>query len=157
MSLNFSNRILTSIILLFILFICLFLNSFLWIYLLISASIVSYFEFNNLIIKIFKKQKSKIYLSNLITIIYLFFFIFVGYELNKLSSYYLLFVLMICIFSDTGGYIIGKLIGGIKLTKISPNKTISGSIGSFVFSMFPIIIFWILSRFSEFNEIFTNI
>ena len=44
-----------------------------------------------------------------------------------------------CIFSDTGGYVVGNLIGGKKLTKISPNKTISGSIGSFIFSLFSIV------------------
>ena len=41
---------------------------------------------------------------------------------------------MICIFSDIGGYLFGKTFGGKKLTKISPNKTISGSIGSFIVS-----------------------
>ena len=49
--------------------------------------------------------------------------------------------ILICIFSDIGGYVIGKTIGGKKLTKISPNKTISGSIGSFLFSIIPIFIF----------------
>ena len=41
-----------------------------------------------------------------------------------------------------GGYIIGKKIGGKKLTKISPNKTISGSIGSFCFSILPLLFFY---------------
>ena len=41
---------------------------------------------------------------------------------------------MICVFSDIGGYVFGKIFGGKKLTKISPNKTISGSIGSFTLS-----------------------
>ena len=49
--------------------------------------------------------------------------------------------------SDIGGYIFGKLIGGKKLTKISPNKTISGSIGSLIFSIFPIIVFSYLNNF----------
>ena len=43
-------------------------------------------------------------------------------------------LLITCISSDIGGYIIGKNLKGPKITKISPNKTISGSIGSFVFS-----------------------
>tara|TARA_B110000008_G_scaffold74240_1_gene75332 strand:- start:480 stop:818 length:339 start_codon:yes stop_codon:yes gene_type:complete len=34
----------------------------------------------------------------------------------------------------------GKIIGGKKLSKISPNKTISGTIGSFIFSIFPLMI-----------------
>jgi len=42
--------------------------------------------------------------------------------------------------SDIGGYIVGKTVKGKKLTKISPNKTISGSIGSFLFSMIPLFI-----------------
>ena len=41
---------------------------------------------------------------------------------------------MICVFSDVGGYVFGKTFGGKKLTKISPNKTVSGSIGSFILS-----------------------
>ena len=37
--------------------------------------------------------------------------------------------------SDIGGYVFGNLIKGPKLTKVSPNKTISGSIGSLFLSM----------------------
>ena len=69
--------------------------------------------------------------------------IFVGYEIYSKPPIGLLFIILICIFSDTGGYIVGNLIGGRKLTKISPKKTISGSIGSFIFSLIPILIFWI--------------
>ena len=43
--------------------------------------------------------------------------------------------------TDIGGLIVGKIFKGKKLTKISPNKTVSGSIGSFVFSLFLIPIF----------------
>ena len=41
----------------------------------------------------------------------------------------------VCIFSDIGGYIVGKSIGGPKLTTISPNKTISGAIGSILLAI----------------------
>ena len=116
MSNNLLKRILTSIILLFILFFCLLTSKFLWIYLLIIASIISFFEFNNLLKKIYKNKN------------------------NKIINFNLIFIIAICILSDTGGYFIGKSIGGKKLTKISPNKTISGSIGSFIFSLFPILI-----------------
>ena len=57
------------------------------------------------------------------------------------SIIYFVIILCICICSDVGGYFFGKTIGGIKLTKISPNKTISGSIGSFIFSILPIFLF----------------
>ena len=46
--------------------------------------------------------------------------------------------------SDVGGYIIGNIFGGKKLTKISPNKTISGAIGSFIFSLIPLILIFFI-------------
>ena len=44
--------------------------------------------------------------------------------------------------SDIGGLVFGKIFKGKKLTKISPNKTISGSIGSFIFSLLLIPFFY---------------
>ncbi len=140
MNLNFSNRIFTSLILLSLLFVGLSFNKFLWLYLLIIASLISYYEFTNLIKKKFKKQNNKIYIYNIITFIYLCFLTYIGYDLYDSNSIKLIFIFSICIFSDTGGYVIGKAIGGKKLTKISPNKTVSGSIGSFFFSLIPIVI-----------------
>ena len=139
MNLNLLNRILTSIILLIILFIFLFFNKFLWLYLLIVISIISFKEFNNLIIKIYKKKNKNVKFYNFFSLIYLFFFIYAAYDYY--NSLTLLIILSVCIFSDTGGYLFGKLIGGKKLTKISPNKTISGCIGSFLCSLITIIIF----------------
>ena len=43
-------------------------------------------------------------------------------------------------FTDIGGFVIGKSVGGKKLSKISPNKTVSGTIGSFIFLIFPLIL-----------------
>ena len=57
-----------------------------------------------------------------------------SFEINKVK---VLFLLFICISTDIGGYVFGKIIGGKKLTKISPNKTYSGLVGSFIL---PIII-----------------
>ena len=78
--------------------------------------------------------------------IYLSFFVFICYDIYNSPPVSLLFVILICIFSDTGGYLIGKLVGGKKLTIISPNKTISGSIGSFLFSIIPIFIYLIIYK-----------
>ena len=69
------------------------------------------------------------------------------------SPVFFLFILSICFFSDVGGYVIGKLIGGKKLTKISPNKTISGSIGSFSFSIFPLPLFYNYNQYEYFFSI----
>ena len=48
---------------------------------------------------------------------------------------YVLIVLLICISTDVGGYLFGKILKGPKLTKISPNKTYAGSCGSYIFSI----------------------
>ena len=58
---------------------------------------------------------------------------------------FLFITVLICIASDVSGLIFGKLFKGKKLTKISPNKTISGSLGSFIGS------FLIISLFIYFN------
>ena len=50
-------------------------------------------------------------------------------------------IILICIFTDIGGYVFGNIFKGPKLTKISPSKTYSGVIGSFLFSLIIGIIF----------------
>ena len=138
---NLSKRIVTSFFLLLIFFICFFYNKYLWLALLILTSIVSFFEFNNLIKKIWITDKGKIFFVNLTSIFFLMFFIYSAYKIG-INKQAFIFILFICIFSDIGGYAIGKIVGGKKLTKISPNKTISGSIGSFIFSLFPLVFFY---------------
>ena len=139
MSENLTKRVFTSLLLLSILLLCLFLNRYSWLFLIIFASIISFIEFSNLIKKIWKKNKSSIYLLNIICLFYLYFFILVVYQDGRINQFNILYILSMCILSDIGGYVIGKSFGGKKLTKISPNKTISGSLGSFVFSLFSII------------------
>ncbi len=47
----------------------------------------------------------------------------------------LIWIIILTVSSDIGGYIFGKFFKGKKLTKISPNKTVSGAIGSIIFSL----------------------
>jgi phosphatidate cytidylyltransferase len=71
------------------------------------------------------------------------FFIFCNfsYEIHKSEGpLFFLFIISICFLTDIGGYVFGKVIGGRKLSKISPNKTISGTIGSFILSIVPLIL-----------------
>ena len=139
---NLTKRIITSLILISILITGLLYHKNIWLFLVILTTIISYFELTNLTKKIWKKNNIKLYLINLIGLCYFSFFAYAAYDLGQLSAS-ILFVLSICIFSDIGGYAVGKIIGGKKLTRISPNKTISGSIGSFVFSLSPLILIWI--------------
>ena len=86
------------------------------------------------------------------------FFIFGNFFLifSFLNAYFLrntdnglflfLFVMVICICTDLGGYIIGNLVKGPKLTKISPKKTYSGCLGGFIFSYVGINIYIFISQ-----------
>ena len=131
---NLKKRIITSFIL--ISFIFLIFNS---LYLMISSllifGILSILEFSNLSKKIFDK-KIYFFLSNLFFILFIFLFslfFFLLYNFPQ-SKFILLVLLLGCVSSDIGGYIFGKILKGPKLTNISPNKTFSGAIGSFIFS-----------------------
>ena len=149
---NLSKRIFTSFILSTVLLMGLFFHKYLWLILLVIAAIICFFEFNNLAKKICKKKESFIYGVNVISSLYLIFFTYSGFEIYKQGLNLTIFLLLICIFSDIGGYVIGKTVGGKKLTKISPNKTISGTIGSFMFSFIPIIIFLFIYKLTKSNE-----
>ena len=134
-------RLITSFFLIIILFFCYFnkIISFIFLNILVFLSITEFFE---VIKKISKKKIVQISIF-IISLFYILFFYFtILFYLYYSSDLYLLFFLiLICIASDSGGYILGKLIGGKKLSSISPNKTYAGSMGSFVFSLIIAFIF----------------
>ena len=152
---NLFQRFITSIIMLLILSLSLFFNKYLWLFTLILCSLVLFIEFNNITKKIWKKEKIIITILNFYSLLFLVTLIYVAYDVYNKPPTGLIFVILICIFSDTGGYVVGNLIGGKKLTKISPNKTISGSIGSFLFSIFPILIFLIIYEYTNDKNYFS--
>ena len=153
MSQNFLNRIITSFILLFLLFFINFSHQYIFIFSILLLGLIVCVEANSIFFKlttiqklnqktITKKINFKFIFLNIITFCYIFFiFCNFAYEIHKfLSPIFFLYVISICFFTDIGGYIFGKTFGGKKLSKISPNKTISGTIGSFIFSIIPLII-----------------
>ena len=138
MNSNIKKRILTSVILICLLF-GMFYYSYIMIVSLIIIAIISWIEFYALISKILKKNNLKdrifrfiyktlslFYLSGLVYLIFA-----IESEYSNLKTY-LLYSVLVAILSDIGGLVCGKIFKGKKLTKISPNKTISGSIGSFI-------------------------
>ncbi len=131
---NLKKRIYTSIALL-LLTLLFFISKFVLLYTIIVLGVLSIMEFINLINKISKEPKL-IFFSSIFFIIYIFLFsFFFFYFSNIFQLKILLFlVLLACIASDIGGFIVGKTFKGPKLSKISPKKTISGSIGSLVFA-----------------------
>jgi phosphatidate cytidylyltransferase len=72
--------------------------------------------------------------------IFLLFAFYAFYYLS-IELFLLIFVISICISTDIGGYIFGKIFKGPKITKISPNKTYAGMIGSYVLSLICLTIF----------------
>ena len=142
MSLELRNRIITSIALFLFIYISVFINSYITIIFLIIISFISWLEFTTLTNKVYRKRNEII--ANLILILSFFYVtIFAGvtYYFIYIDNIYFVYILLICAFSDIGGYVFGKIFKGRKLTDISPNKTISGSLGSLLFSMIPYFLF----------------
>tara|TARA_Y100000591_G_C21706720_1_gene631217 strand:+ start:114 stop:800 length:687 start_codon:yes stop_codon:yes gene_type:complete len=132
---NLFKRILTSVALITIFSFGLYYNDISWKVLVIFVSILCFYEFYKLINKI---NLGKIFKQIIIFLIgvYLYFFYYLVVRIKiEFSEEVILILLVSCIFSDMGGYIVGKLIGGRKLISISPNKTISGAIGSIIFTI----------------------
>ena len=138
-------RIITSVILFLLTIFCIFIHPYIFMVAVIIISYLAWNEARKIILNIKKKKidKSKHLILNLIS----FFYVFVIFVISSLGlyllngSFFFFYILFICICSDIGGYVIGKIVGGKKLTKISPNKTISGVLGSFCFSIIPLLIF----------------
>jgi len=155
MNLELKKRLITSILLLTLLFM-MFLYPFILIISSILIGLISWVEFYGLVSKIFKKNdnKSKVLRflyksSSLLYLSGLVFFIISAKLIN--INLYIVFIysLLIAIMSDIGGLLIGKTFKGKKLSKISPNKTLSGSLGSFLFSL--ILIPFFLKYFNSYN------
>ena len=154
MSQNLFKRLITSILLLLLLLLVIFSHHYIFILSISLIGVIICIEANNIFSKstvnqnlrkkiTIKKFNFKFLTLNLITFTYVFFiFCYFSYEIHRLEGpIFFLYVISICIFTDIGGYVFGNIIGGKKLTKISPNKTISGTIGSFIFSVIPLILF----------------
>ena len=141
MSTELKKRIITSLIL-SVLLMLMYFYSFIMIISLIIIAMICWVEFYALISKIIKKDsiKGKLFrfLYKSTSLLYfsllIFFLIYIETYHSNLNIY-ILYSILVAILSDIGGFVFGKTFKGKKLTKISPNKTISGSIGSFVLSL----------------------
>ena len=146
-----SKRILTSLILLF--FLLIIINNKIILFLsLIFIYFQSFYELQNILKKIFKKKIFKIYILNILVLLYLLNFllqIWIPFQNNlEIEKDILFLILTVCIATDIGGFTFGKIFKGKKLSIVSPNKTYSGMIGSFIFSL--------IFGFVIFNQIFIN-
>ena len=122
------KRILSSIILMPVSFFFIIQGSFSFIFFLSLIFLITSLEW-------FKMTKD----NELIKIFGLFFLFFSFFSTIYLRQYiglnFFLFLIIVCIFTDIGGYIFGKTFKGPRLTKVSPKKTYAGVIGSFLISL----------------------
>ena len=135
---NLIKRILSSLILIPIVFFLIIYGSYPFLLLLIVVFFISAFEWH-------KMTKNKSYNFFGFVFLILSFYSIYQIRMNENNSYEsLLIILLICIFTDTGGYIFGKVFKGPKLISYSPNKTISGMIGSYLFPLctIPILLYF---------------
>ena len=123
------HRILTSLVLLPVLMFSLFHSGFYLLILLFFILIICFYE-------ILKNTKNIIFnfVANILIVFALFSFYHLRGDTNQ-SLIIIYWILSSTFLSDIGGYFVGKIFKGKKLTKISPNKTYSGSIGSVIFSL----------------------
>jgi len=139
---NLQKRILTSLLILPLSIFFIFKGNYFFLFFLTLILLAGMYE----IFSVFKKKVNKFFLLVLL-VLSVFSTHFLRGE-NEISVFLLYFVITICVSSDIGGYVFGKAFKWKKLTKISPNKTISGVFGSFTFS----IIFGFIFNYIIFSQ-----
>ena len=134
MNKELKNRIISSIFLIPLSFFFIVQGSLFLMFFLSLVFLATSYEW----LKMNKKKK----LINFLGIIFLVFSFYSAFFIREnVGLYFFLFIILICIFTDIGGYVFGNIFKGPKLTKISPSKTYSGAIGSFLFSLIVGLIF----------------
>ena len=127
------KRILSSIILIPISIFFIFQESMFFIFFLSLVFLATVYEW----LKMSKNINTK-----MLGIICLLFSFYFSYLLRTENGFeFFLFVILISILTDIGGYIFGKTFKGPKLTKISPKKTYAGLLGSFVLSIIAVLVY----------------
>ena len=131
---NLQKRIFTSIIALPLSLFFIFKGGYFLLFFLLSIFFVANYE----LFSVFRKKTTILFLD-LILILSLYSIYYLS-DLNEISFYILLWIIILVVCSDIGGYVFGKIFKWKKLTKISPRKTLSGVFGSFIFSLFSVFI-----------------
>ena len=136
MNSELSKRLMSSMVLIPVVFYCILSGSYYFNILIITSFIISIFEWNSM-------NKRKLYsIVGLIFLCISYLTIFlIRNNLGEQSLYFFLVIILTCVSTDLGGYIFGKVFKGPKLIKISPKKTYSGMIGGFILSIVVMVLF----------------
>ena len=128
-NIELTKRILSSLILIPIAFFFILEGGFLFNFFILGCFLITLYEWHKM------SNKKPYYLLGSF---FLFISFYSAYEIRTsmaVNYEYFMIILLICISTDIGGYIFGKIFKGPKLTKISPKKTYSGVIGGYLLSI----------------------
>ena len=142
---EFQKRLISSILLIPVCFLLIMEGSILFNLFLFLCFILTVLEWNKM-----SKKKNYLTISGYVFLSTSFISVYLlrNFFDEQKSFILFLFVIVICISTDIGGYIFGKIFKGPRLTKISPNKTISGMVGSYIVSIISSIFF--VNMYQEF-------
>ena len=135
---NFKKRFIISLLAFPIIYSLLYQKIFSNI-LIVIVCLFCFYEWNKI-----HTKKNYIYLLGLVILLFFFLSLIKIYNLENYNLNFL-WLILIAWLTDIGGYICGKLFGGPKLIKISPNKTWAGAVGSLILSQFAFLIFFFKS------------
>ena len=145
------KRILSSLILIPIALFFIIKGSFLFNFFIIICFIITSYEWHKM------SYKKPYYLIGLLFLIISFYSAYKIRTTMNGDYIYFIIILLICILTDIGGYIFGKILKGPKLTKISPKKTYSGLIGGFLLSIGVLFFIFSLGLLIKPQELNSNI
>ena len=130
MNFELLKRFLSSVFLIIVTFYSIYQSYYFFNFFLLVVLIIALYEWH-------KMTFNRVYYFPGLIFLFFSFYSVQTIRLNDNDNIYFILILLICIFTDIGGFLFGKLFQGPKLTKISPKKTYSGVVGSF---LMPIIV-----------------
>ena len=150
---EFQKRIFSSLILIPIAFYFIIKGSIFFTFFISICLLITLYEWHMM------SKKMSYYIVGIIFILISFYSVFLLRNYDHYTNIldpgltFFLIVTLICVFTDLGGYVFGKIFKGPKLTKISPNKTYAGMFGGFFLSIMSINLF---VNYTSLNLYFTN-
>ena len=150
---EFQKRIFSSLILIPIAFYFIIKGSIFFTFFISICLLITLYEWHMM------SKKMSYYIVGIIFILISFYSVFLLRNYDQYTNIldpgltFFLIVTLICVFTDLGGYVFGKIFKGPKLTKISPNKTYAGMFGGFFLSIISINLF---VNYTSLNLYFTN-
>ena len=142
-----SKRIISSLIIIPVALFFIIKGSFLFTSFILICFLISSYEWHKM------SNKKPYYLPGLLFLILSFYSAYIIRANDNNSLELFLYILIVCVSTDIGGYIFGKVFKGPKLIKISPKKTYTGVIGGYLMS---IILYFLFKKFNYGAEINSN-